>query len=332
MTLIDGADAFLHLRSNFMREPLLSAIWSLCASAGEVDAASRDRLAREFEGWLANSHEGVALKTCHRVELYGLGHVPDLTAPRVRSNEIAVLHLLRVAAGLESVIVGEDEVLHQVREALNRAQLSGRLDFRLRRLFETAIATGRRARSGRTEPGGNLAQRAAAWLCTRSQLAGRPVVIAGAGHMGAALAHALAGAGAAITIASRDPRRASRLAAVYGGDGVDLTTGAGLTRQAVAVAVALGGPWTELVTAGGHELPPIADISAPQAVPDAVRRRLNGSFLGIDDLYRRRESVPGPYVRDAEALIDLKAGEYMSWLARRTDEEWTETSVAAAQF
>jgi glutamyl-tRNA reductase len=294
----------------------MSELWALTASAGEVDSATRDQFAREMEEWLATGHDGVALITCHRAELYGLGAPPPLRGPSVRKGAAAATRLLRVAAGLESAIVGEDEVLHQVRAALHDAQRRRQLDFRLRRLFETAIATGRRARSRRTESSGNLAQSAVAWLSSKSDLRGRLVIVAGAGRMGAALAHSLADAEASITVASRDRGRASRLAAVYSGQGVSLENGAALVGAAAGVAVALGGPWVELSDIAGRELPPIADISAPQAVPDAVRSRLNGSFLGIDDLYHRGGAVPGAYIRDAQALVERKAAEYIAWLGR----------------
>src|SRR5256886_446052 len=225
-------------------------------------------------------------------------------------------HLLGVACGLESVIVGEDEVLHQVREALSRARARQEMDMRLHRLFETAIAAGRKARSRRTESSGNLAQSAVAWLGTKADLADQTVVVAGAGRMGAALAHALANSGAELVIASRDPDRAVGLARVYAGRGVDLRAGAELTGNAAGVAVALGGPWLQLARAKTDALPPIADISAPHAIPDALRRRLNGSFLGIDDLYRREAPLPGAYIEDAKRLVALKSAEYMAWLGQ----------------
>lgn len=292
-------------------------VWALTAAASEVDAADRDLVSHQMDEWLALGNEGVLLTTCHRAELYGLGTAPNLSTPHLRSGREAIAHLLRVAAGLESAIVGEDEVLHQVREALRSAQLDHQLDFRLRRLFETAIATGRRARSRRTESSGNLAQSAVAWLRSKSTVSDRMVVVAGAGRMGAALAHSLSETGALVTIASRDETRASRLARVYGGRGVSLIEGARLADKAAAVAVALGGQWTELATIQDSDLPPIADISAPQAVPDSVRGRLNGSFLGIDDLYRRIGDLPGAYIKDAEALVDRYAAEFVAWLDGR---------------
>ena len=141
-------------------------------------------------------------------------------------------------------------------------------------------------------------------------------MVAGAGRMGAALAHSLDKVGADLIIASRDPARAVRLARVYAGRGVGLDEGADLSGGSAGVAVALGGPWIELAKAKSKDLPPIADISAPQAIPDAVRRRLNGSFLGIDDLYTQSRPLPGAYIEDARRLVALKTAEYMTYLGQ----------------
>jgi glutamyl-tRNA reductase len=295
----------------------MTEVWALAVSARELDASARASTAERFEAWVAGGGSGVAVLTCHRAELYGLGPMPRVPAARPMSGRDAIAHLIRVACGLESVIVGEDEVLHQVRQSLTRARTERVLDGRLVRLFETAIAAGRRARSGRTASSGNLAQSAVEWLRAKAEVSGRPVVVAGAGRMGAALAHSAAGAGAEVIIASRNAGKAVRLAHLYGGRGVDLRTGAELTGRAAAVAVALGGPWSELGTLAGPSLPPIADISAPQAVPEAVRRRLNGGFLGIDDLYRRVEPLPGAYIEDARRLVEAMSAELAAWLEQR---------------
>jgi len=287
----------------------LTEPWALIASAGDVDAGARAEIARGAERWLAAGGSGVALVTCHRAELYGVGPIPSLASAGTLAGESTVAHLLRVACGLESVIVGEDEVLHQVREASKRAR-----DRVLRRLFQVAIATGRKARSRRTESSGNLARSAVAWLRGQADLAGQTVVVAGAGRMGAALAHSLDEVGADLIIASRDPERAERLAHVYSGRGTGLAAAAELTADAAGIAVALAGPWTELTKAKCEELPPIADISAPQAVPDAIRRQLNGGFLGIDDMYRRAQTLPGAYTEDARRLVARTTAEYMAWL------------------
>jgi glutamyl-tRNA reductase len=286
-------------------------LWVQTAQAGTSSAEERERIARSLDAAIAVHAEWILLETCHRVELYGFGAMPE-TPLATTTGEAAVRHLMRVAAGLDSAIVGEDEVLHQVREALAQARASRPLDRRLHRLFETAIAAGRRARAGRTASSGNLAQKAVAWLQQRSSLAGRTILVAGAGRMGASLAHSARQAGADVTIASRDTKRATRLAQVYGGRGIDLAHAAELAREVAGIAIALGGIWKEL----SGDLPPVADISAPSAVPAGVRARLNGSFLGIDDLYVRTQPVPGAYIDEANRVVATKTGEYVTWLER----------------
>ena len=287
--------------------------WAITATAGDVDASARADAARDMQRWLDDGGAGIALVTCHRAELYGFGARPSVTSARTLEGPAAIEHLLRVACGLESVIVGEDEVLHQVREALARGSRSDR---RIHRVFETAIAAGRKARSRRTASSGNLAEKAVAWLRARADLSGRMVIVAGAGRMGSTLAHSLAEAGADVVVSSRDSRRAEMLASMYAGRGTGLEAGARLARKAAGVAVALGGPWTELESLPGAALPPIADISAPQAVPDQVRRGMNGNFLGIDDMYRQTAPLPGAYIKDAERLVAARTADYMAWLER----------------
>ncbi len=290
--------------------------WVMAVQADTATAPERAELARAVETQIEGRPEWILLSTCHRVELYGFGARPDLDAPlQVEEGEEAVRHLIRVATGLESALVGEDEVLHQVREALGQARASRSVDRRLQRWFETAIAGGRRARAGRTASSGNLAHRAVAWLAERSSFGGHTVLVVGAGRMGSSLAHSAKLAGGDVVIASRDAARAQRLALVYGGQGVDLAEGAKLAESSAAIAVALAGVWHELQPQAG-ELPPIADISAPTAVPEAVRARANGDFLGIDDLFVRSTSLPGGYIDEADRVVASKTREYVGWLER----------------
>lgn len=290
--------------------------WVMGVQADTADANDREELARSVRERIAAHSDWILLNTCHRVELYGFGRPPELDARlKVQAGTGAVRHLIRVAAGLESAIIGEDEVLHQVREAVGNARAGRTLDSRLTRLFETAIAAGRTARAGRTAASGNLAQQAVAWLGEKSSLAGKSVLVAGAGRMGSSLAHSARLAGAHIVIASRDVTRARRLAHVYGGEGTDLAGGALLAPEAAGVAVALAGVWHEFQSRDG-DLPPIADISAPSAVPAAVRSRLNGAFLSIDDLYVHSQPVPRGYIDEAVRIVAVKTDEYERWLKR----------------
>src|SRR5258708_19264771 len=149
----------------------LAEPWVMGVQADTTDANDRDDLARSVRERIAAHSDWILLNTCHRVELYGFGTAPGLDARlRVVTGEAAVRHLIRVAAGLESAIIGEDDVLHQVREALGNARAGRMLDGRLLRLFETAIAAGRSARAGRTAARGNLAQRSVPRLDTKYNL------------------------------------------------------------------------------------------------------------------------------------------------------------------
>src|SRR6266849_751936 len=119
--------------------------WVMGVQADTADANDREDLARAVRERIAAHSDCIQLHPCHHVELYRFGTPPELDARlKVRAGTSAVRHLIRVATGLESAIIGEDEVLHQVREAVGNASAGRKLDSRLIRLFEIAIAAGRR--------------------------------------------------------------------------------------------------------------------------------------------------------------------------------------------
>lgn len=286
------------------------SLFAVVADASTADAVERARLAGVVEELAGDGL--IPLVTCHRVEVYSL---TELAVPGMKQlNGIkAVRRLLAVASGLESAVVGEDEVLHQVRVALQSARDRGHVDGRLVRLFEVATAAGRAARAGRADAGAGLAARAVEWLASRASIKGGSVIVAGAGRMGAELGHQVRDAGARLTIASRDRGRAERLAHKLGGDAATLPEAAEYAGQAAAVAIALAGPWLEL----RGPLPPVADISAPSAVPTDVRAQLNSAVLTIDDLFKRDSAPPIGYIRAAEAIVEARASEYQRWLDSR---------------
>jgi hypothetical protein len=161
--------------------------WVLALDANHASAGERavfTRLAPTLRG----SECRILVETCHRAELYGFGDLPGhfacLGSTRILVAEMAVRHLMRVAAGLESVVVGEEQVLHQVRMALAARPPSVPLE--LTRLFETAISCGRRARAARARKSLDLATIAVRWLAQRRRLRDRRVLVVGAGRMGTA--------------------------------------------------------------------------------------------------------------------------------------------------
>ena len=199
--------------------------------------------------------EAFVISTCNRVEVYAevdrfhggvtgicelltqYSGIPagDLTGNLyVHYADGAVQHLLAVASGLDSMVVGENQILGQVRSALKMADDQGTLGRSLRDLGRLALRTGKRARAetGIDQLGVSLVsvgiELAAAGLDRppnqQSLLAGCNVLVVGAGSMsGLAVATAARSGADRIVVANRTPARAERLAAAVGGDVADLT-------------------------------------------------------------------------------------------------------------
>jgi len=191
--------------------------------------------------------EAVVLSTCNRVEAYadvakfhaGVAELSELLARHcnvplesmtphlyVHYDDRAVQHLLQVACGLDSMVVGETQILGQVKTALRRAQEHGSVGRVLNELFQHALRVGKRAHfeTGIDKAGASLVSfgldRAARAI---GGLAGRAAVVVGAGSMSALAATTLHRAGLAqLLIANRTGARAERLAAEVGGRALPL--------------------------------------------------------------------------------------------------------------
>ena len=189
-----------------------------------------------------NVQEAVVLSTCLRTEVYAVvdrfheavEDVRDMLAEHaavtpdeieehssVRFDDDVAIHLFSVAAGLESAVLGEGEVLGQVRRAWERARderVSGPM---LAELFRHAVQTGKRVRTETAIARGTTSFSHAAVELAEARrsggLSGAIVVVVGAGEMGAGLVQALAGLGparrpSALTVVNRSPARALRVA------------------------------------------------------------------------------------------------------------------------
>ena len=306
--------------------------WALVVQADELDVHRRAGLAASLAELVEFHRHWVLLATCHRVELYGFGPSPAQQDMRRLEGDRAVRQLFRVAAGLESAVPGESEILGQVRDALVQARERG-TDERVARLFECAIAAGRAARAGgmpRAPVAGmavvqdGLAERAVSWLAARTELSGQPVLVVGTGTIGVALAAAAAAAGGVVTVAGRLRERdtAPRAPGAPGPARLDLAGAARRAPEMAAVAVALRGQWSELAAVGASAarpqlpMPPIADLSVPPAVPISVQKSLGPNFLGIDELWQRAP-VESSWAAAADAAVANGVADYMGWLRGR---------------
>lgn len=184
-----------------------------------------------------NVREAVVLSTCNRTEVYvvaelfhgAYGDVRDLLCelgdltvdeltPHLYSQHdtAAVTHLFEVAAGLDSAVLGESEILGQVRTAWEMAQREGAARSTLNQLFRSALSTGKRARTETGIARGTASiSHAAVEMITDmiGELNGKRVLVIGAGSMGEGVAVALHRAGGAdILVANRSDDRGATLA------------------------------------------------------------------------------------------------------------------------
>ncbi len=307
----------------------------------------RERVALDADGAAALSRslaaeggEAVCLSTCNRTELYlvgidehealaALGADDELARVLYRlSEEGAALHLFRVAAGLDSMVPGEGEILGQVRDAYEAGAAGSVLD----RLFRQALHVGKKARTETAiaESPASISSAAAA-LAQQvfGELRGRGVLVLGAGKAAELAARSLASRGAAIAlVANRSLERAQELAVALGAqvtglDGVEERLGDVdiVVSATSAPGFVLGRAQVERTLRARKARPLfLIDIAVPRDLEPAINE-LEGCYLyDIDDLEavvaeslagRRREAAR------AEVLAADEAGRFSEWRASR---------------
>ena len=260
----------------------------------------------------------LVLSTCNRIEVYaevdrfhgGVAAICELLARHsglplselsgsayLHYEDRAIQHLLTVACGLESMVVGESQILGQVREAVKNARQHGTLSHELSDVTRLALRAGRRAHAetGIDAAGQSLVslglELAAEPHGKHGALGGLRVLVIGAGSMSSlATATAVRQGAGDVVIANRTPARAERLAAKYG------ASATGLTDLPAAIAAA------DLVVtctgATGHVL-------SKATVSEALRLRAAGPLVLLDlALPRDVETAAGQLA--GVRLIDLE--------------------------
>jgi glutamyl-tRNA reductase len=271
------------------------------------------------------------VRTCHRVEVYVAHHedlvvaLPPLpSGARTMKDVEAVRHLIRVACGLESSVLGEDQVLHQIRVALAARQEAGPLDPVLGRLAQVALHAGKRAHCVFGNERRSLADLALDEIELRGgSLVGREVLVIGAGSMGALAARGAARRGIRVAMANRTESRATALAETVSGRVVALDAGVAAGLDDVAgVIVATSGAWQPdpyRVRALVDGAATVVDLSSPQATPSDLAEDLGSRFVGIDDLaWSARDVIPDDTADQLDAITHEAGREYCHWLRSRT--------------
>lgn len=305
---------------------------ALVAHARRVPSLAREAFAADLAA-LPPSAGLTVIHTCHRVEAYlapesyADGPLPELPAGVERLEDVeAARHLIAVACGLDSAVLGEDQILHQIREAHTRRHAQRDLDPVLDRLFQASLHAGRAARSRFDGSPRSLADVALDRLARQiGSLEGRTILVVGVGRMGRLAAFAANRRGARVIVTNRTEERAVALAHEVDGEvmpfGVMPFGVEGVVRPVDCVVVALAGRWlvspedhAGLVEAGTT----VVDLSSPPAVPEDLHAALGERSVTVDDLATSPEFEPQDRLRrKLEGLVADAGREYCGWLRTR---------------
>jgi glutamyl-tRNA reductase len=290
----------------------------------------------------------VVLSTCQRTELYvAWSGTPDtdrlieafaadrgLPAATVREavtcwrDEDCARHLFRVASGLESFVLGETEVIGQVRQAAQVARTAGVCAGELDALLRAAVSAARRVHretsfvaAGRSV-GTTAVDAAGAWWAARTSvgLVGRRLLMVGAGQIANAVVARAIQSGAAVTVCNRTRRSAERFTAV-GATVVDLTELADHVSHCDVVVVGTAAPHRLIdpeVLGKARSTPLLlVDLSVPRNVDPSVRELPGVDLVDLADLRGSGSADAATLAEDvvtAEAVIGAEQFRFNHWL------------------
>lgn len=289
------------------------------------------------------------ISTCNRVELYlsgehEAGRVIGFLAREFSTDGdvaeryletwhgvAAVEHLYRVASSLDSMVVGETEILGQVRAGFSEAVKAETQDAVLSRLFHTAVRTGRRARNETGIGDGALSVSSIAAQQARAlipDISTARILVVGAGEAGQLAAQALVAAGARdVVVTNRTYDRAESVASALGGTAVPIEElGAALvSAQVVIGAAGAAHPLVDaalversLMTRDGVPLV-IIDIAMPRTVDPATRALSGVVYYDLDDLQAladRASMARASEIAAVEAIVAEETARFAAWGAR----------------
>jgi glutamyl-tRNA reductase len=323
----------------------LSVLESLSFAPDDVPDALLDLRRRTGAGQLC------LLATCERTELYACWQGPSDPAALVRAlaanrnlavdvvgeattrlaGRAAARHLLRVTAGLESFVLGERDIGGPGRSAALASRAAGTGGVELDRLLGTAVHTSRRVHrhTGFGEGGRSVAAAAVHQSAAEhgGDLAGRRVVVVGAGQVATEVVSVATRLGAAVTVCNRTRRHAERLAAA-GATVVDLTRLFDVLATADVAIFGTAAPHRLLAVdrlarvhpRGGRDLL-VIDLCVPRNVDPDVRALPGVRLVDLADLRATGAGGNETVTRDvdrAEQIVEEELDRYQRWLTGRT--------------
>jgi glutamyl-tRNA reductase len=299
--------------------------------------------------------EAALLSTCNRTELYFTGDAQqdgDLVRPAidwlaaqgsvsgermldhtyVLEDRAAARHAFRVAAGLDSMVLGEPQILGQMKEAVRQAESAGTLGSTLHQLFQRSFSVAKEVRSS-TEIGSHSISMAAASVRLAAQLfedlSRIRVLFVGAGEMVELVAtHFAARRPLAMAVANRTLERGERLASRFGAQALRLADLPGILHEYDAVVSCTAsslpiiglGAVERALKARRHRPMFMVDLAVPRDIEPEVARLSDVYLYTVDDLSavvhtagEKRQAA----VQQAEVIIDAGVQSFAHWMDQR---------------
>jgi glutamyl-tRNA reductase len=311
-------------------------------------AVAPNRIEQELREIAANGRldEALLISTCNRVELYATSANP-IAASRVAKEALArrlpktadvdvlyqergvdvVRHIFRVASSLDSLVVGEPQILGQVKEAFEAAKGAGTMGTLLGRCFTQAFATAKRVRSETGNAEGTVSISSIASELAQKifgNLEGRRTLLLGAGEMGEAAARSLRQTGTNLHVMNRSEDRARALAEACGGRAVPYERLTMEVADADVVIASTASPqfiltpelMKSVIRTRRRRPLFVIDIAVPRNVDPRVGNMDNVFVYDVDDLQQVAEENLAARAREvelAERIVEQEVDAFSRW-------------------
>ena len=300
---------------------------------------------------LSRAPEATIVSTCNRTEIYCAGehaeieptldwlaHSGGVSTSLLRShaytleNGLAARHAFRVASGLDSMVLGEPQILGQLKEAVRAAEQAGALGTTLSQLFQRSFSVAKQVRSS-TEIGAHSISMAAAAVRLAGQLFEKlgdvKVLFVGAGEMVELCAtHFAARKPRSITVANRTLERGEKLAAQFGGDVMRLGDlperlhefDVVISCTASTLPIIGLGAVERALKRRRHRPIFMVDLAVPRDIEPEVKALQDVYLYTVDDLagvVQTGQAIRQAAVAEAETIIEAGVLSFMHWVDQR---------------
>jgi glutamyl-tRNA reductase len=319
---------------------------------GQAVQAARGWFARFDHPDQHGGDEAAILSTCNRTEMYAASHVPNgldaaahfladyhkLNVGTLRPHlymlpqDAAVRHAFRVASGLDSMVLGEPQILGQMKDAVRMADEAGGLGTYLHQMFQRSFSVAKEVRSSTAIGAHSVSMAAAAVRLSQrifDKLSDQNVLFIGAGEMiELCAAHFSAQQPKSLTVANRTLERGEALASRFNGRAITL---AALPEQLASFDIVISSTASSLpliglglveraIKARRHKPMFMVDLAVPRDIEPEVGRLDDVFLYTVDDLgevvqtgMEHRQAA----VAEAEAIIDSRVQSFMHWMGDR---------------